>query len=164
MFYDLFKNREEIDYYPVDISDENPFIREIVDIQDIPYEDDFFDLIYCSHVLEHVVDDKKAISELKRVLKPSGTALILVPINGIAFELPYDETKTLENPQYNTPELREKYYGQDDHLRLYGRDFKDRLIDAGFKIVSDDFIRNLGHEAVDRYALIRDENIFECVK
>lgn len=154
----------DIEYHPVDISDENWYIKEIVDIQDIPYQDDYFDLIYCSHILEHVPDDKKAMNELCRVLKPGGTALILVPINGIAFELPYDETKTLEDEKYNTPELREKYYGQFDHLRLYGSDFKDKLIDSGFKIRSDDFIKRLGFETIERYALIRNENIFECTK
>jgi SAM-dependent methyltransferase len=162
-FYNLFKN-SDADYCPVDISDENFPIDKIVDIQDIPYEDDSFDVIYCSHVLEHVPDDAKAMGELHRVLKPGGTALILVPINGVSFEMPFDDSKTLEDERYDTPELREKYYGQFDHLRMYGRDFKDKLIDAGFDVVADDFIRKLGYEAVERYALIRDENIFECTK
>lgn len=163
IFYDLFKD-SDIEYHPVDISDENFRVREVVDIQDIPYEDNYFDVIYCSHVLEHVKDDKKAMSELYRVLKPGGIALVLVPINGISFEMPFDEAVTLENEEYNTPELREKYYGQDDHLRLYGTDFKDKLTDAGFKLLSDDFIKKLGYETIERYALIRNENIFECTK
>ena len=162
-FQKLFE-KCDIEYHPADISDENWYVDELIDIQDIPYEDNYFDLIYCSHLLEHVPDDEKAIRELYRVLKPGGTALILVPINGIAFELPYDETKTLEDEQYNTPELREKHYGQFDHVRLYGSDFKDKLIENGFKIKSDDFIKRLGYEAIERYALIRNENIFECTK
>lgn len=160
---DLFSN-SKMDYYPVDIDFDRPFVKQAVDIQNIPFEDDYFDLIYCSHVLEHVPDDRKAMSELSRVLKPGGTALILVPMNGIAYELPYDEEKTLEDERYNTPELRDKYYGQFDHLRLYGNDFKDRLIDVGFNIVSDDFIKRLGFETIERYALIRNEKIFECTK
>ena len=87
-----------------------------------------------------------------------------MPINGISLERPYDKTKTFEDPKYNTPELRDKYYGQFDHLRLYGSDFKDKLINAGFTIKSDDYIKNLGYEIIDRYALIKDENIFECLK
>ena len=154
----------DIEYHPVDISDENWYIDEIVDVQDIPYEDNYFDLIYCSHILEHVPDDKKALSELYRVLKPGGPAVILVPINGISFELPHNYKRTLENEKYDTPKLREKHYGQFDHVRLYGTDFKDRLIESGFEIKSDDFIRKLGHETVERYALIKDENIFECTK
>ena len=153
-----------MEYHRADISKENWWIDEIIDIQNIPYEDNYFDLIYCSHILEHVPDDRKAIQELYRVLKPGGTALILVPINGIAFELPYDENKTLEDERINTDELREKYYGQFDHVRLYGKDFKQRLIESGFKVSSDDFIKKLGFETVERYALIRDENIFECTK
>ena len=163
-FQELFKN-SGMEYHPVDITKENWYIDEIVDVQDIPYEDDYFDLVYCSHILEHVPDDRKAMSELLRVLKPdTGIALILVPINGIAFELPYDDTKTLEDERINTPELREKYYGQFDHLRLYGSDFKDKLKETGFTVESDDFIKRLGYETIERYALIRNENIFVCKK
>ena len=162
-FQDLFRN-SDVEYHPVDITSENWQVDEIVDIQNIPYDDNHFDLIYCSHVLEHVPDDKKAMSEIHRVLKPGGIALILAPINGIAFELPHDETKTLEDDRYNTPELRDKYYGQFDHLRLYGSDFKERLIESGFTVKSDDFIKRLGFKTIERYALIRDENIFECTK
>ena len=75
-----------------------------------------------------------------------------------------DENKTLEDEKINTDELREKYYGQFDHLRLYGKDFKERLIESGFKIKSDDYIKRLGYETIEKYALIRDENIFECTK
>ena len=162
-FYELFEN-SGMEYHRADTSKENWRIDEIIDVQDIPYEDNYFDLIYCSHILEHVPDDRKAMRELYRVLKPGGTALILVPINGIAFELPYDENKTLEDEKINTDELREKYYGQFDHLRLYGKDFKERLIESGFKIKSDDYIKRLGYETIEKYALIRDENIFECTK
>lgn len=162
-FNELFKS-SGMEYHPVDLNPQNSLIEEIIDIQDIPYDDNYFDLIYCSHILEHVPDDKKAIDELYRVLKPNGTALILVPINGITYEKPYDKHKTFEDDKYNTPELREEYYGQFDHLRLYGTDFKDKLIDSGFKVISDDYIENLGHEIIDKYALIKDENIFECTK
>lgn len=162
-FDELFRN-SGMEYHPVDINHENSLINEIVDIQDIKYPDNYFDLIYCSNVLEHVPDDKKAMDELYRVLKPNGTALILVPINGISYERPYDKQKTFESDEINTPELREKYYGQNDHLRLYGEDFKDKLKEAGFTILHDDYIKNLGHELIDKYALIKDENIFECTK
>lgn len=162
-FNELFRSAG-MEYHPVDISFNNSLVEEQIDIQDIPYENDYFDVIYCSNILEHVPDDKKGMSELYRVLKPGGIALILVPINGISYEMPVDKSKTFENPKYNTPKLREKYYGQDDHLRLYGTDFKDKLINVGFKILADDYIKNLGHEKIDKYALIKDENIFECSK
>lgn len=164
LFKDLFSS-SNMEYHAVD---KNPGLYscadEVVDIQDIPYDDDYFDLIICAHVLEHVPDDKKALSELYRVLKPKGTVLILVPMNGISYDLPYDELKTLENEEYNTPELRKKYYGQEDHLRLYGADFKEKILDSGFELLSDDFIKSLGRDAIERYALVRNEKIYECTK
>ncbi|MDL2246066.1 class I SAM-dependent methyltransferase [Methanobrevibacter sp. OttesenSCG-928-K11] len=162
-FNEMFRN-SGMEYHPVDISSENSLIEEIIDIQDIPYEDNYFDLIYCSNVLEHVPDDNKAMNELYRVLKPGGLALILVPINGISYEMDCDKSKTFEDEKYNTSELRDKYYGQFDHLRLYGTDFKSKLENVGFNVIADDYIKNLGHEVIDKYALIKDENIFECVK
>ena len=162
-FNKLF-SESDVDYHPVDISSKNPFIKEMVDIQDIPYEDDYFDVILCSHILEHVPDDRKAMRELCRVLNPGGTALILVPMNGIVHEVGDDDSKTLEDERYNTPELRTKYYGQFDHVRLYGLDFKDKLTEAGFNVKSDDYIKRLGFEKVEKYGLIKNEKIFECKK
>lgn len=162
-FYDLFKSKD-VEYHPVDLVYNSARVEELMDIQNINYEDNYFDFIYCSHILEHVPDDIKAMKELRRVLKPEGIALIMVPINGISYELPFDENKTMENEEYDTPELREKYYGQNDHLRLYGSDFKERLLKSGFNIVSDDYIKKLGFETIERYALIRNESIFECTK
>lgn len=162
-FYDLFKSKN-IEYHAVDLYSTNPRVEEKMDIQDIQYDDDYFDLIYCSHILEHVPDDIKAMHELLRVLKPGGTAIIMVPINGVVYELPFDESKTYEDESIDTPEAREKYYGQDDHVRLYGSDFKERLLEAGFTIKSDDFIKKLGFETIERYALLRNESLFECTK
>ncbi|MBE6505273.1 MAG: class I SAM-dependent methyltransferase [Methanobrevibacter millerae] len=163
-FKELFESKD-VEYHGVDLNPErHPFVEEKVDIQDIPYNENYFDLIICSHVLEHVPDDIKALNELRRVLKPGGVALILVPMNGISYNLPYDESKTLEKEEYNTPELRDKYYGQFDHLRLYGTDFKERILESGFELLSEDFIKRLGMETIERYALIRDERIYECTK
>ena len=162
-FYDLFKSKN-IEYHAVDLYPTSPRVEEKMDIQDIQYDDDYFDLIYCSHILEHVPDDIKAMRELLRVLKPGGIAIIMVPINGVVYELPFDESKTYEDENINTPEAREKYYGQDDHVRLYGSDFKERLLEAGFTIKSDDFIKKLGFETIERYALLRNESLFECTK
>ena len=163
-FKDMFTSKNT-EYHSADL---NPGMYtepgEIIDIQDIPYEDDYFDLILCSHVLEHVPDDMNALAELHRILKPGGIALILVPMNGVSYNLPYDELKTLENEEYNTPELRDKYYGQHDHLRLYGADFKERIFKSGFELLSEDFVKLLGLETIDRFALVRNEKIFECTK
>lgn len=96
-----------------------------MDITNIEYPDQSFDVIYCSHVLEHVLDDSKAMSEFYRVLKSDGWAILLVPIGA---------EKTYEDPLIVTPQDRLKAFGQEDHVRLYGPDYVDRLRAAGFKV------------------------------
>lgn len=143
--YDLFDKKDNIDYVPVDLNTsykkelfffcngktlkyfENyqDYIKDKVDVQNIPYDDNTFDYIIINHVLEHVPQDKKAISEIYRVLKPGGVAFISVPIGG---------EKTMEDERINTPELRLKYYDDPTHLRLYGRDLKEKLEDFGFEV------------------------------
>ena len=95
------------------------------DITQIPFVDDSFDVILCSHVLEHVPEDRQAMRELCRVLKPDGWALLLVPISSRRAE-------TYEDATVVAPEDRERLFGQFDHVRIYGRDFKDRLEESGF--------------------------------
>jgi GNAT superfamily N-acetyltransferase/SAM-dependent methyltransferase len=96
-----------------------------MDITNISYPDQYFDVIYCSHVLEHVQDDRKAMSEFFRTLKNSGWAILLVPITA---------DKTLEDPSILDPQERLRVFGQEDHVRRYGPDFVDRLRDAGFSV------------------------------
>jgi SAM-dependent methyltransferase len=96
-----------------------------MDITDIPYPDDHFDMIFCSHVLEHVQDDQKGIRELSRVLNPAGWAILMVPIKA-------DET--LEDPFVIDPEDRKQIFGQADHVRIYGKDFVDRVKKNGFNV------------------------------
>jgi len=96
-----------------------------MDISSIQYPDDSFDCIYCSHVLEHVPNDIQAMQELKRVLSPNGWAILLVPISGDV---------TYEDLAITDPQLRVKLYGQEDHVRQYGKDYIDRLRDAGFTV------------------------------
>ena len=140
IFYKLFEKQKNIDYYPVDFCPENfnyVNIRYKVDIQDINFDDCTFDLIYVSHVLEHIPDDIKAMKELYRVLKVGGSCIVMVPL--------FNMHKTFENDEYDTPELRLKYFGQEDHLRKYGQDIEDRLISVGFdvqKITAEDIISN----------------------
>ena len=97
-----------------------------LDIADMNFEDNFFDVIICSHVLEHVKDDQKAMHELFRVLKPKGIAILQVPISKTARE-------TFEDFSITTPEGREKYFGQKDHVRIYGKNYKERLNSVHFK-------------------------------
>ncbi len=97
------------------------------DITDLPFEDDEFDLIVCSHVLEHVPDDAAALSELARVCEPGGLLAVMVPRPGNIRE-------TIEDPGEQDPEVRERRFGQHDHVRIYGPDLADRIAGAGFDV------------------------------
>lgn len=121
----------------------------MMDITNIPCNDNSFDVIYCSHVLEHVVDDRKAISELHRVLKPNGWAAIMVPTVG--------ET-TFEDKSLTNPLERKKFFGQKDHVRKYGRDFKDRLSTPGFLV---NIINLIGSKKINA---TNTEYLFLCKK
>jgi SAM-dependent methyltransferase len=96
-----------------------------LDITNIDLASDSFDKIICFHVLEHVPDDKKAMSELYRVLKPDGTIYVMVPIKG---------NKTDEDLSITDIQERRKRFGQSDHVRFYGMDIKERLEQAGFLV------------------------------
>ncbi len=119
-FNDLFKEN----YLTADLYDKNTKLE--MDITNIEYPDESFDYIYCSHVLEHIEDDKKAMRELNRVLKKDGWAILLVPI--IA------KDKTEEYFPKNTPEKRMKNYGHPEHVRNYGLDYKERLKECGWNV------------------------------
>ena len=112
-------------YISADLYDKKAMIK--MDITDIQFPDGFFDVIYCSHVLEHINDDKKAIGEFYRVLKSNGWAIIMVPINS---------EKTFEDFSVTTPAERLRIFGQKDHVRSYGKDFIDRLTESGFIVKS----------------------------
>ncbi len=131
VLYKMFNNMKNVNYFPVDLDPEyyesqGLKIRDKVNMENIQYRDNTFDIIYNSHVLEHVPNDIRAMSELHRVLKQDGICVIMVPMS--------KNVKTFENPQYNTPELRLKYFGQEDHVRIYGKDFKNRLVSVGFNV------------------------------
>lgn len=151
-----FKENESIDYLPVDINPEMENVVEKMDIQNIERPDNSFDMVYCSHVLEHVPNDNKAMSEIYRVIKPGGFAMIMVPLDPSL-------SKTLEDPSYNTPELRTKYYGQHDHLRYYGPDFPNKLEDVGFK-VSSNFYETKNEEYLNKYGLKTYHYMYMCSK
>ena len=158
VFYWMFKKLKDIDYWPVDLDPEKYHgrIRKKVDITDIPFEDNSFDLIMCNHVLEHIPDDRKAMAELYRVLKPkTGIAFLNVPM----FNIP----ATFENPAYNTPELRLKYFGQEDHVRKYGLDYTERLESVGFR-VQIFYTKELDEETVRLHGFRKNGKNFLCHK
>lgn len=125
---DKFNKMENIQYYACDLNKDMYGVEYQVDITDIPFEENMFDVIMCSNVIEHVQEDRHAMEELYRVLKKGGIAFIDVPVF-------YDLEKTLENLEgINTPELQKKVYGWEGHVRKYGRDYKQRLESVGFQV------------------------------
>ncbi len=124
-------------------------------IKEMMFESNSFDAIICIHVLEHVDDDKSAIGELYRVLKPGGWALISVPIDF--------RRDTYEDPSIVSPEDRQKHFGEPQHVRFYGRDFGDRLRAAGFEVRLDRGA-DVPAETKKQYGLMDDENVFYCTK
>ncbi|RXJ82199.1 class I SAM-dependent methyltransferase [Arcobacter sp. F2176] len=125
IFQKIFQKLLKNNYISVDLHDKSAMIK--MDITNIRFDDDSFDAIYCSHVLEHVVDDRKAMKELNRVLKKSGWAILNVPIV-------YNDKPTFEDFSIVDPIQRTKIFGQADHIRNYGTDYKDRLEGSGFKV------------------------------
>jgi hypothetical protein len=125
-----------------------------LDISDMDLPDSSFDLILCSHVLEHVPDDRAAMHELRRVLTDGGLALVLVPYRpGVT---------TYEDPSIASPLDRMVAFGQQDHFRIYGSDLPDRLREAGLE-VDDRMAGDLFDEAtVERCELDPDEHLFLC--
>ena len=154
-FQKITKKLPNLDYISADLH--NPDVTVKMDIQDIKFNNNYFDIIICSHVLEHVFNDRKAIKELYRGLKPGGKAIILVPID-------HSREKTYEDVKITKPEDRLRYFGQKDHVRLYGRDFIERLEQAGFSVHVEKYATDLGREITKIYGLNDQEEIFSCIK
>lgn len=114
---------DNLDYLSADLA--NPRAMVKMDITRIAFEDHSFSAIYCSHVLEHIPNDKKALRELQRVLKTGGWAVLQVPLTA---------DKTYEDPAIITPEERKKVFGQWDHVRVCGLDYAGRIEEAGFSV------------------------------
>ncbi|MFA6456705.1 MAG: methyltransferase domain-containing protein [Bacteroidota bacterium] len=110
-------------YLSADLFSDQVMVK--MDITDIQYPDATFDAVYCSHVLEHVQNDRKAMREFYRVIKKGGWAILLVPITA---------EKTIEDPTVTDPAQRLALYGQEDHVRRYGPDYIDRLRESGFTV------------------------------
>jgi len=134
----------------------NPQAMVKMDITNIQYSDEYFDVILCSHVLEHVQNDRAAIEEFFRVLKKDGWALLIIPIS-------FETKKTFEDPSITDSEERIKYFGQKDHVRKYGIDFVDRLKDAGFSVKTIAPKNYLAKKDI-AYMGIKDRILFYCTK
>jgi predicted SAM-dependent methyltransferase len=155
-FIHRFNKLENIEYVTVDL--ESPLAQIKMDIHKIQFEKNTFDVVMCNHVLEHVENDIHAMKEIFRVLKSGGWAIMQVPFMGKNLE------KTYEDESVRTPQEREKVFGQRDHVRIYGKDYPDRLRKAGFRVDEDRYVMELDKEKVVRYALPADEIIYIATK
>ena len=155
-FIDKFEAIHKEDYITADI--ESPLAKVKLDVHEMPFENNQFDVVFCNHVLEHVADDRKAMSEIHRVLKPGGFAILQIPL----FHPLKDNT--FEDASIISPKSREKAFGQSDHVRMFGRDYADRLRSAGFNVDENRYIEKMPLEEVNRFALPFDEPVFYCTK
>lgn len=157
--YRVLSQRPGVTYQPADLQP-SPMVPVSVDITRIPFATGAFDVVLCSHVLEHVPADTAAMAEIRRVLAPAGTAVLQHPIDA-------DRATTHENPAVTTPRDRRQAFGQADHVRLYGRDFDDRLRAAGFELNVVRYADELDSEEVRRYGLrdtgaLRSQDLYIC--
>lgn len=155
-FIERFENIHEDQYITADI--ESPLAKVKLDVHDMPFEGNSFEVAFCNHVMEHVDDDIKAMKEICRVLQPGGWAILQIPLFHPLADV------TFEDATIRDPKEREKTFGQDDHVRLYGKDYADRLRSAGFEVTEDDFVNSLSKEEQVKFALPTDEPIFFCKK
>jgi SAM-dependent methyltransferase len=124
-----------------------------VDVTRIPFDDDTFDVVLCDHVLEHVPDDRAAMREILRVLKPGGWASLMVPMRQSLAE-------TYEDFTITSPRERLKHFGQEDHVRWYGPDYLDRLRESGFEVECKNYTAVLAPAELERLGLRPDEELF----
>ena len=122
-----------------------------------PFENKYFDWVLCNHVLEHIKDDKSAIKEIFRVLKPGGKAIMQVPLNK-------NLKKTVEDDTITRKEDRIRVFGQYDHLRVYGLDYFKKLQAVGFYVDKIKYGNKLSRDEIARYRVAKDEYIPLCTK
>lgn len=140
-------------YITADLYKSNVMVK--MDITDIQYHDQSFSVIICSHVLEHVQDDKKAIRECYRVLNNNGWAIFVVPVSA---------NETFEDSSIIDPEERIKLFGKSDHVRKYGSDFVTRLTNAKFKVDIIEVSDLVDEENAALMGIFSAGKIFYCTK
>jgi SAM-dependent methyltransferase len=155
-FIDRFEKLHGENYITADI--ESPLAKVKLDVHKMPFEDNTYEVVFCNHVMEHVEDDQKAMSEIYRVMKPEGYAILQIPLFHPLPEVTFEDKSIVD------PKAREEAFGQDDHVRLYGKDYAEKIRNVGFEVVEDDFGNRLTENQKSKYALPKKEPIFFCKK
>ncbi len=149
-FLKRFRKLKHLDYTTTDLL--SPIADVKADICNLPFNDNTYDVILCNHVLEHIPNDTKAMQELYRVMKSGGYGI---------FQIPQDMNReaTFEDDTITDKSERAKIFGQYDHVRVYGRDYFDKLRSIGFKVEEVDYTSQLGDNDIDKYRLAKGEII-----
>ena len=149
-FLKRFRSLKNLDYTTTDLF--SPIADVKADICNLPFEDNSYDVILCNHVLEHIPDDTKAMQELYRVMKPGGWGV---------FQIPQDLNRemTFEDDSITDKAERAKIFGQYDHVRVYGRDYFEKLRSIGFKVEEIDYTSKLSDTEIDKFRLAKGEII-----
>lgn len=148
----IFRKSDAIDYISVNLSSDAMLQ---VDLTKMYFPDETFDVIYASYVFEHILDDRKAMCQVFRVLKTSGWAILQVPINSRV---------TYEDPTIVEPKERERAFGQSDHVRIYGEDYYNRLSQVGFIVHREKLPLQENPSAAKRLGLFSSEEVVFCIK
>ncbi len=150
-FLKKFRNLKNLDYQTGDLV--SPLADVKFNIENIPFQENIFDVFICNHVLEHVDNDLKAMQEIFRVLKIGGFAILQVPID-------ISRKETYEDKTITDPFEREKHFWQKDHLRLYGLDYAEKLRSVGFKVTENDFAKEFSPNELEKLKFDRNEIIY----
>jgi SAM-dependent methyltransferase len=159
IFFKTFELQKNIEYYPVDIYPHlYPKGTKYFDLLN-PGDTDIekYDVIICNHVFQYIEDDKNAMINLCKLLKPNGWAIMQVPING-------KEPVTYEDPTITDPMERLKAFGLKEHVRYYGLDYADRLKAAGFKVLVDDYSAEFSDQDIYKYGFWKADAVYYCTK
>jgi SAM-dependent methyltransferase len=153
-FIERFKKLNHRSYITSDLH--SPLADVQADICNLPFSDQQFDWVICNHVLEHIPNDNIAMQEIYRVLKPGGTAILQVPLRL--------DHNTFEDDRITDPKERAQVFGQYDHVRIYGKDYQNRLEKIGFQVKMLAYAEQLTAEEQIRYAVPANEIIPVCTK
>ena len=154
-FLDIFRNQKNLAYITSDL--ESPIADVKADICNLPFKDNEFDVVFCNHVLEHIPDDHKAMQELYRVLKKGGFGV---------FQIPQDlnRASTFEDDSITDKKQRAEIFGQYDHVRVYGRDYFNKLRAVGFRVDEVDYTKKIAPEKLERFCIMKEEILPVCYK